>query len=164
MRKVNLCVLSDIIDKKQSEHVVKTISRAKKYFNECISKKPVHAILDEVNSMYHNSYGINSLSFALSELENSYVLNYPDVRELVPLTRYCTKDSYEMTIDEYYLLGAEVNVNESNGFINFYIIVIENMRYPKLMITRNFLTKYLVKDNAYTPVQLDKILNKLIIS
>ncbi len=161
MNKIENSVLSDVINKRQSDHVVNALAETNRYYNEYVLKKTLADILDEACYGSNTDFPIEMLPDALEELRMNYILCSPRVLELVPISLYLAKNSYGMTCCEYYLLGVEVHQSEYCSNIKYYIFVVENNHYRRIEITNKFSTLHLTKDYSYKPKCIGNIIDGL---
>ena len=159
-------ILSEVINKRQSERVVNALADVKEYFKNYIFKRTLADILDEASRVCNTDFLIDTvlydISDALEELEMHYILNSPDIRDLVPISCYLDNDNYAMTCVEYHLLGVELV--ESYMFspeIKYYLFIVENNVLRRIETTETFITSHLTKDYFYQPKCLGDIIDGL---
>ncbi len=155
-------ILSEVINKRQSEHVVNALTETKDYFKNYTLKRTLADILNEASRVCNTDFPVEMISEALEELEMYYIFNSPDIRDLVPISCYLAKDGYGMTCVEYYLLGVEVI--ESYMFppeIKYYLFIVENNALRRIETTETFITSHLTKDYFYQPKSLGDIIDGL---
>ncbi len=163
---IDSSILSEVINKRQSEHVVNALAETKRRFNDYVSKRTLAEILVEASRVCNNEFLIDTvlydISDALEELEMHYILNSPDIRDLVPISCYLAKDNYGMTCVEYYLLGVEyVESYMFSPEIKYYLFIVENNVLRRIEATETFITSHLTKDYFYQPKCLGDIIDGL---
>jgi hypothetical protein len=155
---IDSSILSEVINKRQSEYVVNALTETTDYFKNYILKRTLADILNEASRVCNTDFPVEMISEALEELKMYYIFNSPDIRDLVPISCYLAKDSYGMTCVEYYLLGMEVLQSEFFSDVKYYLFIVDSA-FRRIEITNKFSTSHLIKDSSYKPKCLGDIMD-----
>ncbi len=163
---INSDVLLDVINKGQTNHVVKVLEEAKKSFNVYAYNRTFKEIFEEAKYVSGCEYSTDKISYevtdALEELEMHYTLENSNVRDLVPISCYLANDNYGTTRMKYYLLGIEVIGSMIfDPEVKYYLFIVDNNYIRRIETTDTFITTNLIKDYNYQPRSLGDIIDEL---